>query len=146
MSQDENLSNTKRRISTKYPKTHKMYIIRYSDFIQQCLTKYRIDNDLDVGTKTPKLLDGIVIEWFEMETLEEFGREDPDLVIKLRKEKDKTKWIDIIYDMDCDIGEIRALRGACRLYHRISEITSIILNINSEIVDDIYWRTNQKKS
>jgi len=113
MSRDELLINKKRqqRISTKYPKTHKMFF-RYSDFIQQCLIKYGIDRGLDAGTKAPKLLEGIVREWFEMKTIEEFQREDPDLEIQMRKEKDKTQWIDFIYDVDCDIGEMRALRGA----------------------------------
>lgn len=113
MSRREIISATKRgRVSTKYRKNHKMFF-RYSDFIQQCLTKYRIDNDLDVGTKNSKLLEGIVRAWFEMETIKEFQREDPDLAIQMRKHEDRTQWIDIIYDMECDIGEVRALRGAC---------------------------------
>ena len=111
MSRDELVINKKRRVSTKYPKTKDVHY-RYGDFQEKCLNKYRIDNDLDVGTKTSKLLDGILSKWFEMETLEEFGRDDPDLAIKMRKEKNKTKWIDIVYDIDCDLGEMRALRGA----------------------------------
>ena len=111
MSRDENLSNTKRRISTKYPKTKDVHY-RYGDFQEKCLNKYRIDNDLDVGTKTSTLLDGILSKWFEMETIKEFQREDPDLMIKMKREEDKQQWIDFLYDC-CDEGEIRVLRSAC---------------------------------
>jgi hypothetical protein len=111
MSQEENLSNTKRRISTKYRKNYRLEF-RYDDFIQQCLMKYRMENGLDF-TKNPKLLDGIVREWHEMKTIKEFQRDDPDLAIQMRKHEDRTQWINIIYDMKCDLGEMRALRGAC---------------------------------
>ena len=110
MSRDELLVNKKRRISTKYPKTKDVHY-RYGDFQEKAFNKYRIDNDLD-ATKTTKLIDGIISEWFEMKTIQEFQREDPDLAIQMRKHEDRTQWIDIIYDMDCDIGEMRALRGA----------------------------------
>jgi hypothetical protein len=104
--------NKKRcRISTKYPKNHSMFF-RYDEFIQQCLNKYRIDRHLDIGTKNSKLLDGIVREWFENETIKEFQREDPDLMIKMKNQENKQVWIDYIYE-HCHEGEIRALRSAC---------------------------------
>ena len=112
MSQRKIVSDTKRgRVSTKYRRRFRLHY-RYDDFQQKCFNKYRIDNDLDVGTKTTKLLDGILSEWFEMKTIEEFGREDPDLLIQIRKQKERTLLIDALYD-NCSFREIEALRRAC---------------------------------
>ena len=125
MSQGKVISTTKRaqRISTKYPKNNVMFF-RYSDFVQQCLLKYRMENGLDFATN-PQLLEGIIKEWFEMKTIQEFQKDDPDLMIKMKKQEDKTYWIDYIYDNECNIGEIRALRGACNFIidYRENKIT-----------------------
>ncbi len=111
MSQRKIVSDTKRgRISTKYRKNNSVFF-RYGDFIKQCLEKYRIDHDLD-PTKTPKLIEGIIREWFELRTIQEFCDEDPDLAIQIRKQKEKQLLIDILYD-NCDMREIEALRRAC---------------------------------
>ena len=112
MSREENLSNTKRRISTKYPKQEKVYY-RYGNRQEQALQRYKLKHGLLMDdTKITKLLDGILDEWFEKETIEEFCQEDPDLRIQMRKEKNKQLWIDFIYDC-CDRTEIRALFSAC---------------------------------
>ena len=70
-----------------------------------------MENGLDFASN-PQLLEGIVKEWFEMKTIQEFGREDPDLMIKMKREEDKQLWIDFIYD-HCNTKEIHALMCAC---------------------------------
>lgn len=113
MSQRESIENTRgaKRISTKWRKNFRIHY-RYDEFIQKCLNKCRIDKDFDVGTKSTKLLDTIVREWFEMKTIEEFCKEDPDLRIQIRKQKEKELWMDFLFDT-CDMREIDALRHAC---------------------------------
>jgi hypothetical protein len=113
MGRGETTQNTKRRrISTKYRKKYRLEF-RYDDFIKQCFTKYMIEHGLDVETtKTTKVLDAIVREWFENETIKEFQREDPDLMIKMKNQENKQLWIDYIYE-HCNKGEIYALRSAC---------------------------------
>ena len=110
MSQEENLSIKKRRISTKNPKTRDVHY-RYSDFIHRCLTEFRIEWSLEPDTTTSRLITGIIMDWFRMKNIELF-REKPDLMVNLENEKDKTKWIDIIYDHD-NADELDTLRQAC---------------------------------
>lgn len=107
---DDRYKQTLNQTTTEKSKT-KRITLRISPKTQRQIENFRVKHDL-IGN------DQYVIQWIiefasVFEEIADMGKKDPNIIFALKKQTDKRKIIDFLYD-NCDRVELEVIKDACQ--------------------------------
>jgi hypothetical protein len=95
-----------KQTKTKKIKDNYQLKFRPSNSILEKLDLYKLRKDLPDYVSYQQVIVMMIHEYMEYKFKEDFFDSDPSLIRKLRREKDRTKWVDLIIDENLTPDEI----------------------------------------